>query len=94
MGRRAFVLGLIEDGELERSADGDVVGVGDVVGFGDLRVFVGVAVEEQADGRESIAGFDGNGLGVAADVADFMLQFGVGGVGLLDVIPDSLKNDL
>jgi hypothetical protein len=85
---------LVQDWELEGGADGDVVGVGDVVGFGDLRVFVGVAVEEQADGRESVAGFNGDGLGIAADVADFVLQVGVSGVGFLDVVPDALENDL
>ncbi len=59
--------GLVEDGELERGADGHAVGVGDVVGLCDLGILVGVAVEEQADGRERVSGFDGDGLGCSAD---------------------------
>jgi hypothetical protein len=74
---------LVEDGELQRGADGDAVGVGDVVGLGDLGVLVGVAVEEQADGGECVAGLDGDGLGCAAAGADLMLEVGVGGVDFL-----------
>jgi len=69
---------------LKGSADGNVVGVGDVVGLGDLRILVGVAVEEQADGREGIAGFDGDGLGRSAAGADLVLEVGVGGIDFLD----------
>jgi hypothetical protein len=70
---------LAEDGELERGADGNVVGVGDVVGFGDLRVLVGVAVEEQADGGEGIARLDRDGLGFAARGGNLVLEVGVVG---------------
>ena len=82
-----------EDGKLEGGADGDVVGVCDVVGFGDLRVFVRVAVEEQADGGQGVAGFDGDGLGVAAAGSDLVLEVGVGGINFFDVVPDTLEDD-
>ena len=70
---------LVEDGELQGCADGDAVRVGDVVGLRDLGVLVGVAVEEQADSREGVAGFDGDRLGCAAAGADLVLEVGVGG---------------
>ena len=82
-----------DDGKLKGGADGDFVRVGDVVGFSDLGVLVGVAVEEQADGGEGVAGFDGDGLGVAAAGADLVLQVRIAGIDFLDLIPDTLEDD-
>jgi hypothetical protein len=84
---------LFDDGELEGGAYLDFVGVGDVVGFGDLGVFVGGAVEEEADGGEGVAGFDGVGLLGAPAGADFVVEVGVGGVALFDGVPDAVGDD-
>ena len=86
-------LTLCDDRELKGGADRDFVGVGNVVGFGDFGVFVGVGVEEQADGGESVAGFYGVGLGVPACIGDLMVEVGVGGVRFFDVVPNALEDD-
>jgi hypothetical protein len=85
--------GSAENGKLKSSADRNVVRIGEVVGFGDLGVLVGVAVEEQADGRKRVAGFDSDRLGCAAAGADLMLEIRVSGVDLLDRVPDAVGDD-
>src|ERR1700761_8164654 len=68
------------------------VRVRDAVGLSDLLVLIGVAVEVFTYLGEVVAGLDGVGLR-AARGGDLMVEIGVGGIYLLDCVPDTIRDN-
>src|ERR1700756_4674256 len=70
----------------------NLVCVRDAVGLCDLLVLIGIAVEVFADLGEIVAGLDGVGLRVAGG-GDLVVEIGVGGIYLLDCVPDTIRDN-